>query len=624
MFRSRQLILFLFDTLCMAAICAMLVFIAPSASSNLRSIGAKLSNCALLYLCVFVSRLGVLCYKRVWRYAGAPEYLRLVAADFMGGCIYLLLTRLLIKGFFALALSVSIVTVDLLAALSARFMYRETLNYQTRKARENNGRKINVAIIGAGRLGVQLAESMLQNRRSRYAPYCFFDVDPAKIANYVNGVKVYASGDEELDNMAGMPIQEVIIALSDMDSEKKLSLFNHYTKAGYPVKIYDYPVDRIGENKRRIREMRIEDLLSRDVCLVDTHKAASYYRGKTVLITGAGGSIGSELCRMLAAMGPNKLVMLDCNENNLYDVHQDLLRGYGDQLQAAVEIASVRDRERIRRIFRRYRPDAVIHAAAHKHVPYMEKDCAEAIKNNVMGTLNVADAAEEYGVDKFLLISSDKAVNPLGVMGASKRLCEMIVKSRCDSATRFAAVRFGNVLGSSGSVVPLFKRQIEAGGPVTITDKRMIRYFMTIPEAVSLVLEAGAMASQSEIYVLDMGKPVYILDLAEKMIRLAGYTPNEDIEIREIGLRPGEKLYEELLMKTDALTATPNARIFIERDIPLERGEVAAYVQTLLGLAEQGDDLCIRTSLLEMIPACYAKAEANARRFEAAPYSIQA
>lgn len=623
-FKPRQLILMLFDTLCMAAVCFMLVFVARSASSNLSTVQDKLANCGLLYLFVFGSRLSFLCYRQIWRYAGAPEYLRLVMADFVGGCAYILVTRLLMPPFFALALAVSIVTVALLASLSARFLYREALNYQTRRARDTCDHKINVAIIGAGRLGVQLAESMLQNRHSRYVPYCFFDVDPAKIASFVSGVKVYAGDGDELTIMARMPIQEVIIALSDMDGDKKLALFNRYAKAGYPVKIYDFPIERIGDNKRRIREIRIEDLLAREVRLVDTEKAASYYRGKTVLITGAGGSIGSELCRMLAMMNPHRLVLLDCNENNVYNIQQELMRTHGSRLQAVVEIASVRDRERIRSIVRRYRPEAVIHAAAHKHVHYMEKDCAEAVKNNVLGTLNVADAAEEFGVDKFLLISTDKAVNPTGVMGASKRLCEMIIESRWDSATRFAAVRFGNVLGSSGSVVPLFQRQIEAGGPVTITDKRIIRYFMTIPEAVSLVLEAGAMASQSEIYVLDMGKPVHILDLAEKMIELAGYVPHQDIEIKEVGLRPGEKLYEELLMKTEALTATENAKIFIESGTPLTREQVESCIRKLLCLAAQGDDLSVRTALLKMIPTYRPPAEVNGKAAAAMQNMVEA
>ena len=300
----------------------------------------------------------------------------------------------------------------------------------------------------------------------------------------------------------------------------------------------------------------------------------AFYGGKTVLVTGGGGSIGSELCRQIAALHPKKLAILDIYENNAYDVQQELIRKYGDKLNLEVIIASVRDVDRLDQIFRDLRPQIVFHAAAHKHVPLMEHSGVEALKNNVLGTYNVAEMAEKYGVEKFLLISTDKAVNPTNVMGASKRLCEMVIQCREDSKTEFTAVRFGNVLGSNGSVIPLFKRQIEAGGPVTLTDKRIIRYFMTIPEAVQLVMLTCAMAHNGELYVLDMGKPVKILSLAENMIRLSGYTPYKDIDIVEVGLRPGEKLYEELLMKTEELDKTDNDMIFIERDKKLTRAEV--------------------------------------------------
>ena len=293
-----------------------------------------------------------------------------------------------------------------------------------------------------------------------------------------------------------------------------------------------------------------------------------------MLVTGGGGSIGSELCRQIAALHPKKLAILDIYENNAYDVQQELIRKYGDKLNLEVIIASVRDVDRLDQIFRDLRPQIVFHAAAHKHVPLMEHSGVEALKNNVLGTYNVAEMAEKYGVEKFLLISTDKAVNPTNVMGASKRLCEMVIQCREDSKTEFTAVRFGNVLGSNGSVIPLFKRQIEAGGPVTLTDKRIIRYFMTIPEAVQLVMLTCAMAHNGELYVLDMGKPVKILSLAENMIRLSGYTPYKDIDIVEVGLRPGEKLYEELLMKTEELDKTDNDMIFIERDKKLTRAEV--------------------------------------------------
>lgn len=308
---------------------------------------------------------------------------------------------------------------------------------------------------------------------------------------------------------------------------------------------------------------------------------ADFYSGKTVLVTGGGGSIGSEICRQIAKLKPKKLIILDIYENNAYNIQQELIRKYGKALDLSVEIASVRDRARLDSIFAEYRPDIVFHAAAHKHVPLMEHSGCEAIKNNVLGTYNTADMAEKYGTAKFILISTDKAVNPTNIMGASKRMCEMIVQCRTDSKTAFAAVRFGNVLGSNGSVIPLFKSQIAAGGPVTVTDKRIIRYFMTIPEASQLVMEAGVKASRGELFVLDMGAPVKILDLAESMIRISGFTPYVDIDIKEIGLRPGEKLYEELLIKTENLSKTDNKLIFIEKDAPLSRDEVEGKIEIL-------------------------------------------
>ena len=300
----------------------------------------------------------------------------------------------------------------------------------------------------------------------------------------------------------------------------------------------------------------------------------AYYKDKVVLVTGGGGSIGSELCRQIADMSPRRLIIFDIYENNAYDIQQQLVAKHGTSLDLAVEIGSVRDRARLEAVFSYYRPEIVFHAAAHKHVPLMEHSNCEAIKNNVLGTYNTADMAEKYGAEKFILISTDKAVNPTNVMGASKRMCEMVVQCRKDSATSFAAVRFGNVLGSNGSVIPLFKRQIAAGGPVTVTDKRIIRYFMTIPEAAGLVMQAGSMAVAGELFVLDMGKPVKILELAENMVRLSGLEPYRDIDIIETGLRPGEKLYEELLVRTEGLGKTANDMIFVEHEEHLSREAV--------------------------------------------------
>ena len=337
--------------------------------------------------------------------------------------------------------------------------------------------------------------------------------------------------------------------------------------------------------------------------------------GKTALVTGGGGSIGSELCRQIAQCGPKRIVIFDIYENNAYDIQQELTREYGSLLSLSVEIGSVRDRVRLESVFKNYRPEIVFHAAAHKHVPLMEQSGCEAIKNNVFGTYNTADMAEKYGAEKFILISTDKAVNPTNIMGASKRICEMIVQCRTDSKTSFAAVRFGNVLGSNGSVIPLFKRQIANGGPVTITDKRIIRYFMTIPEASSLVMQAGAMAKKGELFVLDMGKPVRIYELAKNMITLSGFEPEVDIKIEEIGLRPGEKLYEELLMKNETLDKTDNNMIFIERDAPFSREEVDRKLEILKDAVVKSSEMIgselVKKAIIEVVPTFHEPEELN-------------
>ncbi|MBR6051257.1 MAG: polysaccharide biosynthesis protein, partial [Clostridia bacterium] len=367
--------------------------------------------------------------------------------------------------------------------------------------------------------------------------------------------------------------------------------------------------------KRVVRDFGIEDLLFRKEHDIEDAATVDYYNNKTVLVTGGGGSIGSELCRQIAKCGPKKLIILDIYENNAYDIQQELIRKYGNDLDLSVEIASVRDRQRLDSIFNTYRPDVVFHAAAHKHVPLMECSACEAIKNNVVGTYNTADMAEKYGAAKFIMISTDKAVNPTNIMGASKRICEMIVQCRKNSPTSFAAVRFGNVLGSNGSVIPLFKKQIAAGGPVTITDKRIIRYFMTITEASQLVMQAGAMAKSGELFVLDMGKPVKIYDLAVNMIKLSGYTPEVDIKIHEIGLRPGEKLYEELLMKSETLDKTSSDMIFIERDTPLSRRDVDKKLDILSKAVEladnEGDMSAVRRAIIEVVPTFRDAATVN-------------
>ena len=412
-----------------------------------------------------------------------------------------------------------------------------------------------------------------------------------------------------------MDIQEIIVAIPSLDDGRRHEILQKLSGLGrVRVSVLPSTMDLIQQKpiRSQLREIRIEDLLGREPVQLDPAPIDAYISGKIVMVTGGGGSIGSELCRQIVRHDPKELIIVDIYENNAYDIQQELLYRYNNRLNLKVEIASIRDRARMNQLFSVYRPDVVFHAAAHKHVPLMENSPQEAIRNNVFGTLNLVQAADKYQVKKFLLISTDKAVNPTSVMGASKRLCEMILQSmKGRSSTDFVAVRFGNVLGSNGSVVPLFQHQIAAGGPVTVTDKRIIRYFMTISEAAQLVLQAGAMARKNEIYVLNMGRPIKILNLAENMIRLSGRIPYQDIDIVETGLRPGEKLYEELLISSRDIERTENSQIFIERQSSITPGELKEKLDILREALEKNDPSLIREALHKVVPTFHEPDELN-------------
>ncbi len=574
---KRKILLQLIDLTIMLVV----TFLTAAVFPNVSSVKLEGSNLVLKLLilaaCMFAMRSFFRLYSKVWRYANAKAYLQIMASDVLACGFYLVLGR----AFFVLnpgaAFTVISVSLIILITLFSRFVYQQLHAHLNTKKEQPAGtqNKINIAIVGAGNVGCALAEELLRNPRSRYYPYCFIDKDTGKVGNRIRGIRIFAENEHTNELLKSMPVQEIVIAIPDTSAEAKTALYDRYRATGCPVKLYDYLGNEgtLAE-KRTLREFNIEDLLFRNSIKLENELTAHFYTHKTVLVTGGGGSIGSELCRQIAKQNPKKLAILDIYENNAYEIEQELRRKYGSNLNLQTIIASVRDEKRLEQVFDELRPEIVIHAAAHKHVPLMESSPAEAIKNNVMGTYHTANMAEKYGVQKFLLISTDKAVNPTNIMGASKRLCEMVIQCRVGSNTEFAAVRFGNVLGSNGSVIPLFKKQIENGGPVTVTDRRVVRYFMTIPEAVQLVLEAGAMAKNGELFVLDMGKPVKIIDLAENMIRLSGYIPYKDIDIKEIGLRPGEKLYEELLMANEELDRTDNELIFIERDRAYSRQEI--------------------------------------------------
>ncbi len=567
-------------------------------------------------------------YRNVWRYPNVRAYLVMVVADACSGALAFLLSyalfRLNVPHFFNEFWSTfCAVVLFALSTLIMRFAYQlihQHGNLYTRSAVRN---KIGIAIVGAGQIGCHLADE-LRTTPSHYYPVCFIDRDSGKVGMRVADLKVYPEDENIIETLRELPIQEIFVAIPELDPEESARLIKLYSDGGYKVKRYDFPLregaaetdEPVGRGM--VRNFRVEELLGRESLekKINSAELRSYYHDRVVLVTGGGGSIGSEICRQIAKCHPKQLIILDIYENNAYDIQQELIRKYGDRLNLAVEIASVRDEIRLDCVFKTYRPEIVFHAAAHKHVPLMEHSACEAIKNNVMGTYNTANMAEKYGVAKFVLVSTDKAVNPTNVMGASKRMCEMVVQCRKGSATAFTAVRFGNVLGSNGSVIPLFKTQIEMGGPITLTDKRIIRYFMTIPEASRLVLLAGSMAQDGELFVLDMGKPVRILDMAENMIRMMGYVPYQDIDIKEVGLRPGEKLFEELLIKTENLATTSNKLIFVETDAPLSREEVEKKLAILRAAVKDSEgelsSPAIKAALKAVVPTFRDPEEINA------------
>lgn len=607
MAKYRIVLLVLIDLCCLVVSC--LVFLNRSPDIYYLEKYIRVNMYIILAL-VFVFRFLFGLYNQMWRYANAMVFLRVVLSDLCAGLVYLVIDRTMMEINIPVANAVAAIGTGLLATLSSRFIYQAMRRVPWKRSKNKAisstqpANKIGVAIVGAGELGSILAEELRLKPNGQYQPVCFFDNNPRKIGSTVSGIPVYGPDDKAKEIIETFPIQEIIIALPNMDSKVQRQVFDSYKKTGCKIKLYDYPLDvPEGESgKRTIREINIEDLLQRKAVHLDVKETRQYYADKTVLITGGGGSIGSELARQIARAKPRKLVLLDVYENGVYDIQQELKELFGSAIDLQVVICSICDQNAMRDMFQTYHPQVIFHAAAHKHVPLMENNCREAVRNNVFGTLNVINLAEEYGVERFVMISTDKAVNPTNIMGATKRLCEIIIQSRNNSKTDFVAVRFGNVLGSNGSVVPLFKRQIAAGGPVTLTDKRIIRYFMTIPEAVQLVLRTGIRGEKAEIYVLDMGNPVKILDMAESLISLSGYQPYKDIDIVEVGLRPGEKLYEELLIDRDTVIKTQDERIYIDHDQLFTRDQVEHILSQLKASLDAADDnASVRAAMMQAV-----------------------
>ena len=542
-------------------------------------------------------------YNSLWEFASVSELVRITLGCFFSAVFYMV-------GMFMLHLTVPrsfpAIYMLILCLLCGALRLSYRCVRRTRAGLRSEGEK-RTMLIGGGQAGAIALREFQTSPRSENKVVCIIDDSPNKVGSYLRGVKI-VGGRSSIPAMAEKyDVDEIVLAIPSASRHEKLQILSYCHNTSCTLRTLPGICQLANGEVRieQIREVDIEDLLGRETVKIDLDEVAAYITGKTVLVTGGGGSIGSELCRQAAAQRPKRLIIFDIYENNAYDIQMELRRTH-PELDLVVLIGSVRDRERVMQVFDRYRPDLVCHAAAHKHVPLMETSPFEAIKNNVFGTYNVAQAADRFGTQRFILISTDKAVNPTNVMGASKRLCEMIVQMMNDrSATEYVAVRFGNVVGSAGSVIPLFRKQIRSGGPVTVTDKRVIRYFMTIPEAVQLIFQAGAYARGGEIFVLDMGEPVRIDDLARNMIRLSGFEPDVDIPVVYTGLRPGEKLYEELLLSGEGMQKTKNDLIYIGHEIAFDPAAFEENLMLLRAIPET-DEPALRAKLRELVPTFHA------------------
>ncbi len=604
--RNRHFIMF--DILIVVLSYVVSVFLVYNKSNYIDTI-IKGQMTILFSLVVFIAVMMIFgIYTVMWIHAGTKDYIRIIKACVVSDIILACVGAFVLKEisirveFFALV-------VANVCFLMIRMLARGLHDLSVDETKLNDPSKKRLLIVGAGNAATIMLKDLTRNSRLNYNVVGFVDDDERKRNASINGVRVLGNRHSIRRIVVEKKVDEILIAMpsaSPADTKRIIEICNN-TKCR--VKILPSVDQSIGNPniKNSIRNVEIEDLLAREPIKLDNTEISSYITDKTILVTGGGGSIGSELCRQIMKFNPQKLIVLDIYENNAYDLQMELNRKYPDN-KPEVVIASVRDYDRLEMVFEKFKPYIVFHAAAHKHVPLMEDSPQEAIKNNVFGTLNVAKCADKYGVKRFVMISTDKAVNPTNVMGATKRICEMIIQlMQKRSNTEFVAVRFGNVLGSNGSVIPLFKKQIAQGGPLTVTDKRITRYFMTIPEAAQLVLQAASYAQGGEIFVLDMGQPVKIYDLAKNLIKLSGYTPNVDMHIEVCGLRPGEKLYEELLMDEEGLTNTEHKKIFIGRPINIDGEEFDTMLEKLKGIAESDDIELIKDTVSEIVPTYVRK-----------------
>lgn len=548
------------------------------------------------------------CYSSLWRYAGEEELVSILLA-----CLVYVIPVYIAHRLIGIDYSILFYIVSTILIIGytggLRLVYRTGRRFKTRMIVSQDSQR--VLVVGAGSAGQMIINELKENPQLKKVPVGIIDDDINKIGRVIHNVKILGNTSQVKEIVEKENVDEIILAMANVDKARKSEIINICKETKCKLKtipgIYEIIDGKV--DIKKIRDVDIEDLLGREPIKVNMEEMSGYIEERTVLVTGGGGSIGSELCRQIASFNPKHLIIVDNYENNAYTIQQELIRKYEGKLNLSTIIASIREYKRMDEIFNEYKPDVVFHAAAHKHVPLMENSPSEAIKNNIFGTLNVARLADAYKVKRMVLISTDKAVNPTNIMGATKRAAEMIIQTiNKNSETEFVAVRFGNVLGSNGSVIPLFKKQIAEGGPVTITHPDIIRYFMTIPEAVQLVLQAGAMAKGGEIFILDMGEPVKIVDLANNLIRLSGFEPGVDIKIEYSGLRPGEKLYEELLMSEEGLTKTANSKIFIGKPVEFDTKKVIHNLEMLKKIVDN-EDVELIDSVMRSFVTTYIRPE---------------
>lgn len=547
-------------------------------------------------------------YDKMWRYADIEDFFYAGIASLTANLVFMSFTMIIGTDENRLNYGARIYIIMSLLSTFLTFIFRLVyrLNKIIERKNTSNKNRRRLLIVGGGEGAVTVLSELAKSPENEYVPICLVDDDPEKIGRRIGGVKIEGSTYDIPEICEREDIEVILFTISQINLADKKRILDICAKTHLEVKIIPnvYGLIKDGTSvTSKIRQVEVEDLLGREPVVFDTEKYGAYITGQTVLVTGGGGSIGSELCRQIAKLSPKKLIILDIYENNAYEIQQELIRQYHEKLNLDTQIASVRDKRKLDYLFSKNKIDVIFHAAAHKHVPLMETTPEEAVKNNVFGTLNLVLLADKYHVKKFVQISTDKAVNPTNIMGATKRICEMIVQTMDkQSETKFVAVRFGNVLGSNGSVIPLFKEQIQEGGPVTVTHPDIIRFFMTIPEAVSLVLTAGGLAKGGEIFILDMGEPVKILTLAENLIRLSGFKPYEDIPIEFTGLRPGEKLYEEILLNEEGMKKTANKKIFIGKPIELDTEKFHEKLVELKKAALKNDKDGIDKLISEIVP----------------------